>query len=211
MVIRNDFIGEEVTLDENSVCGYKMMGFQTISEDEESKIFYLRLVVPIPFSVFEDSYSWAKYGHHILPSILSISSREKVQLHDPFWKCLLALLQTDLDGNWYSTPNLHTSAKIEVYLSTFFPSHLNNQASGSMLDQLLEHPANTNNLVKFLTETVVGTTMIPLNLFTNLCVKRFPKHSFLESTLEILQQFKIQLESHEEFFFSLWETVQSTQ
>jgi hypothetical protein len=33
--------------------------------------------VPIPFSVFGDSYSWAKYGHHILPSILSISSREK--------------------------------------------------------------------------------------------------------------------------------------
>jgi hypothetical protein len=116
-----------------------MMGFKTISENEKSKIFYLRLEVPIPFSVFGDSYSWAKYGHHILPSILSISSREKVQLHDPFRKCPLALLQTDLDGNLYSTPNLHTSAKIEVYLSKFFPSHLNNQASGSMFDQLLEH------------------------------------------------------------------------
>ncbi len=28
MVIGNDFIGEEFTLDENSVCGYKMMGFK---------------------------------------------------------------------------------------------------------------------------------------------------------------------------------------
>ena len=92
MAIMNDFIGEEVTLDENSVCGYKMMGFKTIGEDEESKIFSLRLEVPIPFSVFGDSYSWAKYGHHILPSILSLSNREKVQLYDPFWKCLLALL-----------------------------------------------------------------------------------------------------------------------
>ncbi len=71
MAIHNDFIEEEVTLDENSVCGYKMMGFKTISEDEESQIFYLRLEVPIPFSVFGDSYFWAKYGHHILPSILS--------------------------------------------------------------------------------------------------------------------------------------------
>jgi hypothetical protein len=149
--------------------------------------------VPIPFSVFGDSYSWAKYGHHILPSILLILSREKVQLHDPFWKCLLALLQTNLDGNLYSTPNLHTSAEIEVYLSKFFPSHLNNQTSGSKFDQMLEHPANTNNLVKFLTEMAVGTTTIPLNLFTNLCVKRFPMHSFLESTLEILQQFEIKL------------------
>ncbi len=89
IVITNNFIGEEVTLDENSVCGYKMMGFKTMSEDEESNVFSLRLKLPLPFSVLGDSYSWAKYGHHILPSILSLSSREKVQLHDPFRKCIL--------------------------------------------------------------------------------------------------------------------------
>jgi hypothetical protein len=76
MVITNNFIGEEVTLDENSVCGYKMMGFKTMGEDEESNIFSLKLEVPIPFSVFGE-YSWEKYGHHILPSILSFSNREK--------------------------------------------------------------------------------------------------------------------------------------
>jgi hypothetical protein len=70
-----------------------------------------------------------------------------------------------------------------------------------MFDQLLLHPATTNNLAECITETAVGTTTIPLNLFTNLCVKRFPKHSFLDSTLEILQQFEIKLESYEEFFF----------
>jgi hypothetical protein len=175
MFIINNFIGEEVTLDENSVCGYNMMGFKIMSEDEELNIFSLRLELPMSFSVFGDSYSWAKYGHHILPSILSISSREKVQLHDPFWKCPLGLLQTDLDGKLYSTPNRHTSTKIEGYLSHFFQSHQDNKASGSMIDQLLLHRATTNNLVKFLMETVVGTTTIPLNLFTNLCVKRFPK------------------------------------
>jgi hypothetical protein len=60
---------------------------------------------------------------------------------------------------------------------------------------------HTNNLVKFLMEMAVGTTTIPLNLFANLCVKRFPKHSFLESTLKFLQQFQIKLESHKDFFF----------
>jgi hypothetical protein len=95
----------------------------------------------------------------------------------------------DLDGNLYSTPNHHNAAKIDGYLSHFFPSHQDNKASGSMLDQLLLHRAPTNNLVEFLTEMAVGTTMIPLNLFFNLCVKIFPKHSLLESTLEILQQF----------------------
>jgi hypothetical protein len=187
MVITNNFIGEEVTLDENSVCGYKMMGFKSMGEDEESNIFSLRLEMPIPFSVFGDSYSWEKYGNHILPSNLSLSSREKVQLHDPFCKCLLALLQTDLDGNLYSTPNRHTSAKMESYSSTFFPIDQVKKTTGSRFDQLLLHPASTNNLVEFITETADGTTTIPLNLFTNLCVKRFPKHSFLESTLEILQ------------------------
>ncbi len=168
IVITNNFIGEEVTLDENSVCAYKMMGFETMSEDEESNVFSLRLELPIPFSVLEDSYSWAKYGHHILPSVLLISSREKVQLHDPFRKCLLALLESDLDGNLYSAPNCHTCAKIEGYLFKFFPGHLNNEAAGSMFELLLLHPANTKDLVKFLTETAVGTTTIPLNLFTNL-------------------------------------------
>jgi hypothetical protein len=202
ILITNNFIGEEVTFDENSVCGYKMIGFITLKEDEESNIVSLRLELPIPFSVFGDSYSWAKYGHHIIPSKLSLSSREKVKLNDPFQKCLLALLQMDLDGNVYSIPNHHTSAKIESYLSHFFPSHQDNKACGYMFDQLLLHPATTNNLAEFITETAVGTTTIPLNLFTNLCVKRFPKHSFLESTLEILQQFEIKLESHEESFFS---------
>jgi hypothetical protein len=84
IVITNNFIGEVVTLDDNFVCGYKMMGFNTMSKDEESNIFLLRIELPTPFSVFEDSYSWAKYGHHILQSILSTSTREKVQLHDPF-------------------------------------------------------------------------------------------------------------------------------
>jgi hypothetical protein len=54
-----------------------MRGFKTMGEDEEPNIFSLRLEVPILFSVFGDSYSWAKYGHHILPSILSLSNREK--------------------------------------------------------------------------------------------------------------------------------------
>jgi hypothetical protein len=39
ILITNNFIGEEVTFDENHVCEYKMMGFNTLKEDEESNIF----------------------------------------------------------------------------------------------------------------------------------------------------------------------------
>jgi hypothetical protein len=70
-----------------------------------------------------------------------------------------------------------------------------------MFEQLITQSSNTKNLFEFLTETAVGTTTILLNLFTNLCINKFQKHSFLESTLEILQQFEIKLESHEDFFY----------
>jgi hypothetical protein len=57
IVITNNCFGEEVHLDDNSVCGYKMMGFQIMSQDEESDLFSLRSDLPIPFSVLGDSYS----------------------------------------------------------------------------------------------------------------------------------------------------------
>ncbi len=37
MAIRNDFIGEEVTLDENSVCGYKMMDLKQLVKMRSQK------------------------------------------------------------------------------------------------------------------------------------------------------------------------------
>jgi hypothetical protein len=41
----------------------------------------------------------------------------------------------------------------------------------------------------------VFATQIPLSIFTILLQQRFEKHSMLESTLEILQHFYIQMET----------------
>jgi hypothetical protein len=43
-------------------------------------------------------------------------------------------------------------------------------------------------------------TQIPLSIFINLFKQRFEKHSILESTLEILQQFYIQMETQSDEF-----------
>jgi len=48
---------------------------------------------------------------------------------------------------------------------------------------------------KRLLETTVSATTIPLSIFTNVFHQRFSKHDFLESTLEILQQFYIKMHS----------------
>jgi hypothetical protein len=44
----------------------------------------------------------------------------------------------------------------------------------------------------------VSATSIPLSIFTNLFHQRFSKHVYLESTLEILQQFNIEMNSDHE-------------
>ncbi len=40
-----------------------------------------------------------------------------------------------------------------------------------------------------LKKIATDATVIPLSVFTNLFHQRFPKHKYLESTLELLQQF----------------------
>jgi hypothetical protein len=49
-------------------------------------------------------------------------------------------------------------------------------------------------------DIALDATQIPLSIFTNLFHQRFEKHSMLESTLEILQQFYIEMESEPDDF-----------
>jgi hypothetical protein len=50
-------------------------------------------------------------------------------------------------------------------------------------------------IIKRVLEIKVSATSIPLSIFTNLFQQRFSKHVYLESTLEILQQFNIKMNS----------------
>jgi hypothetical protein len=49
--------------------------------------------------VYGDTFQWAKYGHHILPSNLDLTSHNKTGLHQTFQNSLIDFLRTDLDGN----------------------------------------------------------------------------------------------------------------
>ncbi len=55
--------------------------------------------MPIPVLVYGDAFQWAKYGHHILPSNLDLTSHNKTDIHQPFWNSLIDLLCTDADEN----------------------------------------------------------------------------------------------------------------
>jgi hypothetical protein len=58
-----------------------------------------------------------------------------------------------------------------------------------------------HSFVDQIVDIALSGTQIPLSIFTNLFHKRYEKHSMLESTLEILQQFYIQMETEPHDFF----------
>ncbi len=109
---------------------------------------------------------------------------------------LIKFLCTDLEENLSFPLNSLTTSKLDHFVLTL-PEGLSETANkGKEFDQ---HFWNENKKPKhhFIDEIVaiaLSATQIPLSIFTNLFHKRFEKHSMLESTLEILQQFHIQME-----------------
>ena len=101
--------------------GYEVMGFDVtqLTQDEEQSLFTIKTNMPITMLVYEDSFQWAKYGHHILPSNLDLTSNNKASLHQTFWNSPIEFLCTDLDGNLSFALPL-TASKMDHYLSTLF-------------------------------------------------------------------------------------------
>ena len=66
---------------------------------------------------------------------------------------------------------------------------------GKNFDQQMLHQKSMIQFIHEIVDIALLTTQIPLSIFTNLFHQRFEKNSMLESTLEILQQFYIQMES----------------
>jgi hypothetical protein len=60
---------------------------------------------------------------------------------------------------------------------------------------------SNHQFIKDICNIALFATQIPLSIFTNLFHQRFEKHSMLESTLEILQQFYMQMETQPDDFY----------
>jgi hypothetical protein len=155
--------------------------------------------MPIHMLVYGDSFQWEKYGHHILPPSLDLTGINKAGLHRTFQESLIPFLCTDLDGNLSSTLNPLTASKLDHYLSRLFEGLSETANKGEIFDQ---HLLNEQSKDHFIDEIVnaLFATQIPLSILTNLFHQRFEKHPMLESTLEILQQFYIQVETQSDEF-----------
>jgi hypothetical protein len=143
---------------------------------------------------------------NLLPSDLDLTSHNKAGLHQTFQKSLveflctdflIEFLCTDLDGNLSFTLNPLTASKLDYFLSTL-PEGLSETANkDKVFDQHVwtENEKSKHPLINEIVAIALFATQSPLSIFTNLFHKMFEKHSMLESTLEILQQFYIQMET----------------
>jgi hypothetical protein len=86
-VITNHFIEEDFYLSQHSMDGCEAMGFDVtqLTQDMEQSLFTIKTNIPIPMLVYRDAFQWTKYGHHILPSNLDLTSHNKAGLHQTFW------------------------------------------------------------------------------------------------------------------------------
>jgi hypothetical protein len=182
--------------------GYEAMGFDVtqLTQDEEESYFTIKTNMPIPMFMYGDSFQWEKYGHHILPSSLDWTSHNKASLHWTFRNSLIEILCTDLDENLSSTLNPLTASRLDDYLSSLQEGLSETANIGELFDQQMLHQKSKDYFIAELACIALLATQIPLSIITNLFHQRFEKHSMLESMLEILQQFYIQVETQSEEF-----------
>ncbi len=117
------------------------MGFDVtqLTQDEEQSLFTIKTDMPIPMLVYGDSFQWAKYGHHVLPSSLDWSNHNKGSLHCTFWNSLIEFLRTDLDRNLSSTLNPLSASKLDHYLSSLQEGLSETANKGEFFDQQTLH------------------------------------------------------------------------
>jgi hypothetical protein len=139
---------------------------------------------------YGNSFTWAKYGYIILHPDLTrtvLSGLDKTNR-----KTVATLLQTDMRGIMNFQMQLHLQVEINSYVSSIFPKDMSRSQRPSYFDQFVATRTKpVSEMFSFLAKNANEAKILPLSIFTNLFHQRFPKHLFLESMLELLQQFNI--------------------
>ena len=120
--ITNNFIGVDVQLSKISENGYESMGFdvKSLTQDRDQDQFTISTRTPIPLSVYDDHYTWAKYGRRILPQVLKLSERQYFQILSAHRNILRDFLRIDLERNISKTLDVSTKSKVSDNLLSLF-------------------------------------------------------------------------------------------
>jgi hypothetical protein len=181
--------------------GYESMGFdvRSLTQDTDQEQFTITTKMPIPLARYDDHYTWAKYGHLILPEVFKLNEVQNSSILAMYRNLFRDLLHVDLEGNISNTLDVSTKSKINEYLSSLFEgSELATREN--TFDEYMKTTEKKKVILKSVLEIAVSATTIPLSIFTNLFHQRFSKHHYLESTLEIFQQFYIKMHSDHNYY-----------
>jgi hypothetical protein len=102
-------------------------------------------------------------------------------------------LETDIAGTPTYSMNPNILSQLQKFLLKISDSELDKQQISSMWDQHLDNKMTKKVVGKKLSKIETLATGIPFSIFTELMCQHFGKLNFLESTLELLQQFKLQM------------------
>jgi hypothetical protein len=167
---------------------------------------------------YSNRYTWAKYGHFILhagiipidntaagsddKSLPNQNKKEWADHNDSLTvnhcDCLISFLRTDPDGAASFIVDASSTCSIDQFLNNTFQSLTKGTKKGYFFDELIEK--NAGLTVSSICVIAKEATKIPLAIFTDLFHHRFKTKIYLESTLELLQQFYIKLVNHSETF-----------
>jgi hypothetical protein len=112
-----------------------------------------------------------------------------------FRQNMTEFLLTDTDGSLDFLLNAITIESLEKYLKIFYMPPLDIDQISSIWDQLLPNQKAMDTVTEEVWEFASKATVIPFSIFTSMFHQRFMEHRFLESTLELLQQFYLQTKS----------------
>jgi hypothetical protein len=138
LLITNDVVGDDVTLQYWSRLAYSSMGFDTstLTQDcNDISFFGIKMDYPIPMFQYGNLFTWAKYRYIILYPDMThtvLSGLDKT-----YRKTVITFLETDMRGIINFQMQLHLQVEINLYLSSIFLKDMSRSPKPSYFNRFL--------------------------------------------------------------------------
>jgi hypothetical protein len=153
MIILNELVGVDITLNYSSCFGYNTMGFDTstVTRDRDNIDSYFGITThpPIPVLQYGNSFTWAKYCYMVLhPDMIR---QLKPGQDTSYRNALRSFLQTEAKGlvSFHPFDSLHDD--IDIYINNLVHGEMTATQQISYFDQIFcTTNKDTNEIFSFL-------------------------------------------------------------
>jgi hypothetical protein len=177
--------------------GFDMSNF---NEDSSGDLYIFGISMPIHMVQYRDSLTWSKYSRCLFPNDLpndfsKMMISEMNNINDLFCQNMTGFLQTDIDGSVDFLLNVINIQSLEKYFKNLYTPPSDIDQISFIWDQIHRNQKTMVTVAEEVWDYARKVSMIPFSIFMSMFHQCFTEHRFLEPTLELLQQFYIQVES----------------